>query len=500
MTDDTTLLREYAGRNSEEAFAALVSRHVNLVYSVALRQVRDPHLAEEITQAVFIILAQKAKSLGPKTVLSGWLCRTARYVSANALTMQRRRQRREQEAYMQSILNEPDDLSRRNPMEAEWQQIAPLLDHALARLGQKDHDALVLRFFENKSLGEVGLAIGASEDTARMRVNRALERLRKIFTKRGVASTTAIIAGAISPNSIQAAPVGLAKSVTAVALAKGAVASASTLTLIKGALKIMAWTQMKTAIVISAGVVLAAGTTTVVVHHIKGQESDALDKSWRYPNISSDTVAKLPPEVKILPTEFLFSGNLSQASDPDSDKFVGINQPVINIVSAAYNWPQARMIFANPAPTDRYDFITTLAQGSREALKQELKNKLGLVGRTELKDEDVMLLKVRNANAPGIHPPRQGGFSYLNNSGNRHEIKWANKPLSEINSFLESGSPIPIMDQTDASNRCSIDIKWEDDWRDPEHKVLQQVLLDQLGLELVPTNMPVEMLVVEKAK
>jgi DNA-directed RNA polymerase specialized sigma24 family protein len=109
ITDDMTLLREFAGRNSEEAFAALVSRHVNLVYSVALRQIRDPHLAEEITQAVFIILARKAKSLGSKTILSGWLCRTARNVSANALTMQRRRQLREQEAYMQSILNRGSD-------------------------------------------------------------------------------------------------------------------------------------------------------------------------------------------------------------------------------------------------------------------------------------------------------------------------------------------------------------------------------------------------------
>jgi RNA polymerase sigma factor (sigma-70 family) len=255
MTDDMTLLREYAGRDSEEAFAALVSRHVNLVYSVALRQVRDPHLAEEITQAVFIILARKAKSLGPKTILSGWLCRTARYVSANALTMQRRREHREQEAYMQSILNEPEPDA--------WLQIAPLLDDALARLGQKDHDALVLRFFENKSLGEVGEAIGASEDTARMRVNRTLEKLRKIFTTRGVDSTAETIAKQISVNSVQAAPVSLAKAVTAVAIAKGAAVSISTLTLAKGALKIMAWTKAKTAIVVSVCVLLAAGTATI---------------------------------------------------------------------------------------------------------------------------------------------------------------------------------------------------------------------------------------------
>src|ERR1700689_4916826 len=107
-TDDMEMMREYAQNNSEEAFAALVSRHVNLVYSVALRQVRDPHLAEEITQAVFVILARKAKSLHAKTSLAGWLCRTARYACADAIKIQRRRQHREQEAYMQSTLNESE--------------------------------------------------------------------------------------------------------------------------------------------------------------------------------------------------------------------------------------------------------------------------------------------------------------------------------------------------------------------------------------------------------
>jgi RNA polymerase sigma factor (sigma-70 family) len=239
--DDMTLLREYARHNSEEAFAALVSRHINLVYSVALRQVRDPHLAEEITQVVFIILVRKADSLGPQTILPGWLCRTARYASANALTIQRRRRCREQEAYMESISNETAD----EPA-ANWNQIAPLLDGAMERLGQKDHDAVVLRFFEGRNFKEVGVALGASEDAAKMRVNRALERLRKFFTKRGVNSTGAIIAGAISANSVQAAPMALAKSVAAVAIAKGAAASGSTLTLLKGALKIMAWTKVKT--------------------------------------------------------------------------------------------------------------------------------------------------------------------------------------------------------------------------------------------------------------
>src|SRR5665213_3152935 len=257
MTDDMALLREYARHNSEEAFSTLVSRHVNLVYSVALQEVHDPHLAAEITQAVFIILARKAQSLNAKTILSGWLCRTARYASANALTIQRRRQHREQEAYMQSILNETE------PAET-WNQIAPLLDGAMEKLGQKDHDALVLRFFENKTFAEVGATLGASEDAAKMRVNRALEKLRKFFTKHGVSSTVAIIAGTISANSVQAAPLALAKSVAAVAIAKGAAASGSTLTLIKGALKIMAWTKAQTAIV---SVVVVGMAAYLVIQH-----------------------------------------------------------------------------------------------------------------------------------------------------------------------------------------------------------------------------------------
>jgi RNA polymerase sigma factor (sigma-70 family) len=243
--DDMELLREYATRHSEEAFATLVRRHIDLVYTAALRHTRNHHQAQEVTQAVFVVLARKAGSLNSRTVLAGWLFQTARLTAANDVRGEIRRVRREQEACMQSDPN--------YHTEESWRDVAPILNEIIGDLREKDRDAIVLRFLQGKDYREVAAVLGATEEAAQMRVSRALEKMRKMFARRGVVLTAAALGSAIAAQGTQAAPAGLAATVAAGAV-HGAALTTSTLTLAEGTLKIMAWTKAK--VVIGAGVVV----------------------------------------------------------------------------------------------------------------------------------------------------------------------------------------------------------------------------------------------------
>jgi len=208
--NDHELLQSYLRGGSQAAFAQLVERHVNLVYSAAHRLVRDVHLAQDVTQQVFTLLARKAERLGRDTILSAWLYRAARHVACETVRREGRRHCREQlaaEAMSQSV---PDD---------PWREVQPLLDEAMADLSAADHDAVVLRYFENKSLKEVGEALGSSEDAAQKRVARALDRLRMNLTQRGVTVSVTALAAAVSGGAVQSSPAGLAALTTSASLA-----------------------------------------------------------------------------------------------------------------------------------------------------------------------------------------------------------------------------------------------------------------------------------------
>jgi RNA polymerase sigma factor (sigma-70 family) len=249
---DQQLLHEYAEHRSEAAFAELVRRHVDLIYSAALRIVCDPHLAEDVTQSAFVALARSAPQLAERAVLSGWLHRTAQNIAAQTVRTEVRRRAREQEA---AAMNE----LLANESDAAWENIAPHLDAALGGLSEADRDALMLRYFERKSAQEMARVLGVSDEAAQRRVSRAVERLREFFVKRGVTVGASGLAVVISANAVQAAPVGLAVTISSAAVFAGTTVTTAAAATAIAAKAIVMTTLQKTIIGVTLAVAVATG-------------------------------------------------------------------------------------------------------------------------------------------------------------------------------------------------------------------------------------------------
>lgn len=222
MSNDAELLRSYTRDCSEKAFSEFVQRHVNLVYSASLRHANgDTALAEDITQSVFTEVARKASRLSRHPALAGWLYTCVHHVAANLRRSEQRRRKREQVACAMNDLQSPD------VDDGLWQQVRPVLDEAMHELSAKDRTAVVLRFFEERSLREVGEALGLNENSARMRVERALEKLRGLLARRGGISTIPSLTAVLGAGAVLGAPPGLAATVSAGALAQVGVGTAT---------------------------------------------------------------------------------------------------------------------------------------------------------------------------------------------------------------------------------------------------------------------------------
>jgi RNA polymerase sigma factor (sigma-70 family) len=254
---DFDLLQAYSAHRSEEAFATLAGRYLNLVYSAALRQTRDANAAEDIAQVVFVILARKASGLRRDSVLSSWLLRTTRFVALNARRRELHRLQTEQEVMNLNLYS--------NDTSGVWNRIGPLLDEAMASLGRKDCDALGLRFFEGKSFAEIAQVLGVSEDSAQKRVSRALDKLRAKLTRRGASFSSAAVAGAISAESVKAAPAHLLAAVSNGALLQAATGSVAIMA--KAALGALEAATIKAWMWSGIAAALAAAVGMLVVAH-----------------------------------------------------------------------------------------------------------------------------------------------------------------------------------------------------------------------------------------
>lgn len=305
-SDDMELLQAYAREKSDAAFAALVTRHVDMVHSAAVRQTRDPHLAQEVAQKVFILLARKAGHLNRRVILSGWLFRTTRFVAAEVLRSENRRRIREQKA-----MDTTEDHAGESP--SPWTEIEPWLDEAMDRLNENDRSVLLLRYFEKRSLKELGDALGIKEDAAQKRVARSLDKLRLMFAERGASVSAAGLGATLSTLAVQAAPAGLLPSILAAISAPAAGLTLTTLTF--ETLKFMTATQMKTALATAVLVTLVLAPPAVLqwqrsmrlgqanetLHAEKRQLQAALTSEVESAKADRDRIAQLQRDAADIP-------------------------------------------------------------------------------------------------------------------------------------------------------------------------------------------------------
>ncbi len=247
--NDSELWQSFVQEGSQSAFRALVERHLPLVLGTARRGTRDNALAEDVAQTVFILLAKKAPHLPAGTVLPGWLYRTTRFVASRAVTSEQRRRLREEQAITMQEQNASDD--------AQWEKVSPELDRAMEALNETERNALLLRFINEQSMREVGSALGLTEEAAKKRVARALEKLRSLLKRRGVEITAVALAVGLSQRMAEAAPVSLATGISnqALPIAAGAGAVGAS-ALLLNVLAAWRWAKIKVILFGSAALVL----------------------------------------------------------------------------------------------------------------------------------------------------------------------------------------------------------------------------------------------------
>jgi uncharacterized protein (TIGR03435 family) len=280
-------------------------------------------------------------------------------------------------------------------------------------------------------------------------------------------------------------------------MAKGATASLSTLTLIKGTLTIMAWTKVKTSVAVVAGLLLATGATTLTVKEIQEHRT----YPWQTEKFDSSLLNQQPPQVRILPSKFKNSGWGSSTDKDGHRKFMGYGCGVEKIIDFAYQFQQpVRMKGSELLPVGKFDFISSLPAGNEKALQAAVRKKFGVAAKLETNETEVLVLKVRNREAGGLKPSREQGGSNMSTGGSDY-WQGQNVTLSELANYLEAVLRTPVIDATGISGQFDVELRKSDaNASGSDVEGLKQAVLDQLGLALEPAKEPIEQLVVEREK
>jgi uncharacterized protein (TIGR03435 family) len=505
--DDHALLLSYARSQDAEAFAQLVKRYSTLVFSTAKRVTGNTATAEDVTQDCFFALARQTTSI--RGSLPSWLHGVALKRSLQATRTEARRQLHE------ARVLRPSDAD----YESNWNQIEPLVDAALAKLPDELREPVVQHFLLGRTQTQVAEALHINQSTVSRRLQEGIERLREHLKQTGVVCGVAALSTSLAKNAYSAVPAKLSLSLAKMALAGPAAVSAAAssatiasqgvlkLPLLKGVLTLMGLHNAKTAIAIGVALLLA-GTTAIVVYenrHYPWQVAGTREM-W-------DQLSQSPPQVKIVPT--IFSHAAVNASD--GHRYIGIRQRIEDLLQIAYRTSECRIVFES-RPEGYYDFIANLPERNEEALQREIEKQFLMAVQVEKRETDVLLLTVKNRNAPGLRPggtdsapgvacsvsdtvtavdgkTKSTGFYRGPYGGNGRYLPFV--------AFLERALMIPIVDRTNlAGSKPMVNIQWDwgaEVWQ-PGSKcdALKKALLDQLGLELVPSRETIEVFVVKE--
>lgn len=389
--DDWQLLKDYAMNNSEEAFRALVDRYAGMVYHAALRQTRDPHAAEDVAQVVFIALARKAASIPRQATLYGWLFRAVRFAVLNQARQNAHRELRELRALVMQTTTEPNDA------DSLWERITPHLNDALEKLSAADRELVMIRFFGDKSTKEAAETLGVSEETARKRLSRAIERLRVIFAKRGIAVSSLALAAAFAARASQAAPVEAASSWANVAMAKAAAGSATSA---GGILALATAAKSPVFLAALAGLMILSGAVLAILRLVSHRPLVAQSTAT---NLIATSVAPDPNSSS--------PGPVAQSKVSGNADTNAISPAALDKVRAALHDPTPTDVYPNAVMQEAIAGLGDKKKAAVQILEAALKDAdaqvrlravdgLGIVG-PEAKESATLLLEVL----------RGGGFS-----------------------------------------------------------------------------------------